>query len=83
MATILSGATFGAAMIAAGFYNPAVVIAQLKFENWHMVQAFLAATASSMYVRLQRRLLDSPFVANQADTGPIVSTTMLQNAPAM
>lgn len=49
MATVLSGASFGAAMIAAGFYNPAVVISQLKFENWHMVQAFLAATASSMY----------------------------------
>lgn len=51
MGTILSGATFGAAMIAAGFYNPAVVISQLKFENWHMVQAFLAATASSVYVQ--------------------------------
>lgn len=50
MATVLSGASFGAAMIAAGFYNPAVVVAQLRFENWHMVQAFLAATASSMYV---------------------------------
>lgn len=48
MATILSGAAFGAAMIAAGFHNPAVVITQMKFENWHMVQAFLAATASSM-----------------------------------
>ncbi|OAA75947.1 hypothetical protein LEL_05631 [Akanthomyces lecanii RCEF 1005] len=48
MATVLSGAAFGAAMIAAGFYNPAVVISQLKFENWHMVQAFLAATASSI-----------------------------------
>ncbi|KAM0739614.1 hypothetical protein ACQRIT_004798 [Beauveria bassiana] len=48
MATVLSGASFGAAMIAAGFYNPAVVVAQLRFENWHMVQAFLAATASSI-----------------------------------
>lgn len=48
MATVLSGASFGAAMIAAGFYDPAVVISQLKFENWHMVQAFLAATAASM-----------------------------------
>lgn len=48
MATVLAGASFGAAMIAAGFYNPAVVISQLKFENWHMMQAFLAATASSV-----------------------------------
>ncbi|OAA52908.1 hypothetical protein ISF_09186 [Cordyceps fumosorosea ARSEF 2679] len=48
MATVLAGASFGAAMIAAGFHNPAVVVSQLRFENWHMVQAFLAATASSI-----------------------------------
>ncbi|KAH6607202.1 hypothetical protein Trco_003515 [Trichoderma cornu-damae] len=45
--TYLSGAAFGAAMMAASFHNPAVVIAQMKWENWHMAQAFLAATASS------------------------------------
>lgn len=49
-ATAITGAAFGAAMIAAGFYDPAVVIAQLKFTNWHMFQAFLAATASSTHV---------------------------------
>ena len=36
-----------AAMMAAGFHNPDVVISQLKFENWHMFQTFLAATATS------------------------------------
>ncbi|KAL7930331.1 hypothetical protein V8C35DRAFT_160899 [Trichoderma chlorosporum] len=45
--TFLSGSAFGAAMMAASFHNPAIVIAQMKWENWHMVQAFLAATASS------------------------------------
>lgn len=45
--TVLSGAAFGAALVAAGVYQPSVIIAQLKFENWHMVQAFLAAAASS------------------------------------
>ncbi|KAK2590731.1 hypothetical protein QQS21_011581 [Conoideocrella luteorostrata] len=45
--TVISGAAFGAAMAAAGFHEPSVVIAQLKFENWHMIQAFLAATATS------------------------------------
>lgn len=50
-ATALTGAAFGASMMAAGFYDPAVVIAQLKFENWHMFQAFLAATASSAYAQ--------------------------------
>ncbi|POR31440.1 Uncharacterized protein TPAR_08324, partial [Tolypocladium paradoxum] len=64
-ATLVSGAAFGAAMMAAGFHNPAVVIEQLKFENWHMFQTFLAATGSSAviytvaerlgYVKLQPR----------------------------
>lgn len=46
-ATFLTGAAFGAATMGASFHNPAVVVAQMKFENFHMVQAFLAATASS------------------------------------
>jgi hypothetical protein len=45
--TFLSGAAFGAATMGASFHNPAIVIAQMKGENWHMAQAFLAATASS------------------------------------
>lgn len=47
MATFLSGAAFGAAMLATGFYNPAIVLSQLKFENSHMLQAFITATATS------------------------------------
>jgi hypothetical protein len=47
MATLLSGAAFGAAMVAAGIYQPSVIISQLKFEDWHMFQVFLTATASS------------------------------------
>jgi len=48
MATsLLSGAAFGAALVAAGVYKPSVIISQVKFENYHMLQAFLAATASS------------------------------------
>ncbi|KHO02132.1 YeeE/YedE family protein [Metarhizium album ARSEF 1941] len=46
-ATALSGAAFGAAMMAAGFHQPSVVTSQFKFEDWHMFQTFLAATASS------------------------------------
>ncbi|KAG6118458.1 hypothetical protein E4U14_006813 [Claviceps sp. LM454 group G7] len=46
-ATVISGAAFGAAMAAAGFHDPAAVVSQLKLENWHMGQAFLAATAAS------------------------------------
>lgn len=47
MASFVSGAAFGAAMLAAGFHQSSVVISQLKLENWHMFQAFLTATASS------------------------------------
>ncbi|KAJ2892776.1 hypothetical protein MKZ38_009382 [Zalerion maritima] len=45
--TVVSGATFGAALVASGVYQPSVIIGQLKLENWHMLQAFLTATASS------------------------------------
>ncbi|KAJ6447123.1 YeeE/YedE family protein [Purpureocillium lavendulum] len=48
--TLVSGVAFGAAMVAAGFANPAVVASQMKFESWHMFQAFLAATASSALI---------------------------------
>ncbi|KAG5994247.1 hypothetical protein E4U52_001305 [Claviceps spartinae] len=56
-ATVISGAAFGAAMAAAGFYDPAAVVSQLKLENWHMGQAFLAATAASaaIYFVAERR----------------------------
>ncbi|KAG5919500.1 hypothetical protein E4U42_006493 [Claviceps africana] len=46
-ATAISGAAFGAAMAAAGFHDPGVVVSQFKWESWHMAQAFLAATAAS------------------------------------
>ncbi|KAG5980418.1 hypothetical protein E4U55_004035 [Claviceps digitariae] len=46
-ATAISGAAFGAAMAAAGFHDPGVVISQFKLEDWHMVKTFLAATAAS------------------------------------
>lgn len=47
MASLLSGAAFGAALVAAGVYQPATIISQLKFQEWHMLQVFLTATASS------------------------------------
>ncbi len=48
MATVLSGMAFGAALTAAGVYQPSVIISQLQLQNWHMIQSFLAAAASSM-----------------------------------
>ncbi|WPJ61300.1 hypothetical protein SMAC4_09138 [Sordaria macrospora] len=47
MNTLVTGAAFGAALTASGVYQPSVIVSQLKFENWHMMQAFLTAAASS------------------------------------
>ncbi|KAF4973847.1 hypothetical protein FZEAL_9193 [Fusarium zealandicum] len=47
MTALLSGAVFGAATIVAGVYSPAVIINQFKFQDWHMLQTFIGATASS------------------------------------
>ncbi|PBP20194.1 YeeE/YedE family protein [Diplocarpon rosae] len=47
MMSILSGATFGAALIAAGVYSPSVIIGQLQLRDYHMLKTFLAASASS------------------------------------
>ncbi|KAK3939826.1 hypothetical protein QBC46DRAFT_387065 [Diplogelasinospora grovesii] len=50
METALTGAAFGAALTAAGVYQPAVIVSQLRLENWHMIQAFLTAAAGSAIV---------------------------------
>ncbi|KAL8297766.1 hypothetical protein RB597_007182 [Gaeumannomyces tritici] len=47
---LLSGAAFGAALTAAGVYQPAVITSQLKLQNWHMMQSFLTATAGSVLI---------------------------------
>lgn len=49
-ATVITGAAFGAALTASGVDQPAVILGQLKWENYHMLQAFLTATAASAVV---------------------------------
>ncbi|PFH56047.1 hypothetical protein XA68_17144 [Ophiocordyceps unilateralis] len=58
VAATVSGAAFGAAMTTAGFHDASLIIAQMKLESWHMLQAFMAATASSAacYCLVQRLL---------------------------
>ncbi|KAI1436701.1 hypothetical protein GGR50DRAFT_185137 [Xylaria sp. CBS 124048] len=52
-----SGAAFGAALTATGMQQPSVIIAQMKLENWHMVQTFLTASgASTLVVSLCQKL---------------------------
>lgn len=45
--SLITGTAFGAALVAAGVHDPAVLISQFKFENFDMVQSFLAATATT------------------------------------
>jgi hypothetical protein len=49
-ATLLSGLAFGAALTASGVYHPSAIIGQLKLDDWHMLETFLMATASSTLV---------------------------------
>ncbi|OIW28389.1 YeeE/YedE family protein [Coniochaeta ligniaria NRRL 30616] len=57
MATILTGLAFGASLVASGVYQPSVILGQLSLDNWHMIQAFLTATAtSSILVTLAQSL---------------------------
>ncbi|VUC28135.1 unnamed protein product [Clonostachys rosea] len=92
MASFISGAAFGSAMFSAGFHHPSVIIAQLKFENFHMIQAFLTATATSAivytiaekfnYVNLQPRS-NSPLGLFAKYDGNIIGGGMLGGGMAL
>ncbi|KAK8090921.1 hypothetical protein PG994_000426 [Apiospora phragmitis] len=45
--TIACGTAFGAALAAAAVHQPYVIVSQLSLTNFHMLESFLAAAASS------------------------------------
>ena len=47
---LLTGVAFGASLVASGVFRPSVILSQLRFDDFHMLQTFLTATASSAYV---------------------------------
>jgi len=47
---ILVGASFGAALTAAGVYFPSVILGQMHFTDFSMLKAFLSASAASAIV---------------------------------
>ncbi|PHH53264.1 hypothetical protein CFIMG_008242RA00001 [Ceratocystis fimbriata CBS 114723] len=68
MATgFVSGTTFGAAMVAAGVVQPQIIIGQFLFQDWHMLETFLTATATSSLVVA---LLDSTGYSRQTPRSP-------------
>jgi hypothetical protein len=44
MDTVITGAAFGAALVASGMYSPYLIASQFTFEKWNMIQTFLTAT---------------------------------------
>lgn len=55
--SVAAGAVFGAALTAAGVYSPSVIIGQMQLSDFHMLKAFLAASASSaLAIILAQRL---------------------------
>ncbi|KAK8052093.1 hypothetical protein PG993_003478 [Apiospora rasikravindrae] len=45
--TVACGAAFGAALAASAVHQPYVIVTQLRLTNFHMLESFLAAAASS------------------------------------
>ncbi|KAI1332964.1 hypothetical protein F5Y16DRAFT_227 [Xylariaceae sp. FL0255] len=43
-----TGAVFGASLAVSGMYQPAVILSQMRLENFHMMQTFLAASGGSV-----------------------------------
>ncbi|KAE8445046.1 hypothetical protein EG329_013760 [Mollisiaceae sp. DMI_Dod_QoI] len=55
--SVAAGAIFGVALTAAGVYSPSVIIGQMQLSDFHMLKAFLAASASSaLAIILAQRL---------------------------
>lgn len=47
METIITGAAFGASLVASGAYQPHLMALQFSLQKWNLFQTFLTATASS------------------------------------
>jgi len=47
-----AGLVFGAALTASEVYLPSVIVSQMELKDYHMLNVFLSASASSAYVIL-------------------------------
>ena len=47
IASLSAGAVFGAALTASRVYLPSVIINQMRLKDFHMLEVFLTASASS------------------------------------
>ncbi|KAF2760304.1 hypothetical protein EJ05DRAFT_498267 [Pseudovirgaria hyperparasitica] len=66
--TALCGTAFGAALTYSGVFIPEVIMAQMKFQNFHMMRVFLTATASSAIVLSLPHSTSKPNIAARGPT---------------
>ena len=52
MASLSAGAVFGVALTVSRVYLPSVIINQMRLKDFHMLEVFLTASASSAYVSI-------------------------------
>ncbi|TVY93505.1 hypothetical protein LAWI1_G000772 [Lachnellula willkommii] len=57
IAKLAAGTVFGAALTASGVYSPWIIISQMRLEDFHMLQAFLTASAISAILMVTARKL--------------------------
>lgn len=47
MENVITGAAFGASLVASGIYQPQLLAMQFALKRWDMFQIFLTATGST------------------------------------
>jgi hypothetical protein len=80
---VLTGAAFGAALTFSGVYTPSVIISQMQLRNFHMLQTFLTASASSVYIPLSSSLYLPLDIETKANSSAAASSFNTLQKPAI
>jgi hypothetical protein len=80
---VLTGAAFGAALTLSGVYTPSVIISQMQLRNFHMLQTFLTASASSVYIPPSSFSYLPPDTETKANSSAAASSYNTPQKPAI
>jgi hypothetical protein len=80
---VLTGAAFGAALTLSGVYSPSVIISQMQLRNFHMLQTFLTASASSVYIPPSSSSYLPPDTETKANASTTASSYNTPQKPAI
>jgi hypothetical protein len=80
---VLTGAAFGAALTFSGVYMPSVIISQMQLRNFHMLQTFLTASASSVYVPPSSSSYLPPDIKTKANSSAAASSYNTPQKPGI